>query len=134
VLFTRLDGQGQAGVGRGPTNGRYHLSSKSGRKDIRYKKHQGEHGHDEAEYLTLTEALTDLITRITSVGRDPSDYTVNVYSRRELVVKQLTGEYRVKSPTLAYAYAETKALLEKFKRANFTWKKSYEIGRLFSED
>ena len=93
--------------------------------------HAGERIADEAEYLTLISALTDMCQGITAAGRDPGKYSLTVYSRRELVVKQLIGTYRVKSPALQYTFAEAQGLLGRFKSVELVWKRGTEIEALF---
>ena len=130
VLCTHLDGQGQGSVGRGPASGRYQLwtrERKGYRGDVR---HPGEHAHEEGEYLTLIVALRDLIGRIEGKDRTPATYTVDVYSRRELLVKQIRGEYRVKAETLQPLHREARALLDRFERAEVLWRGSAEVIRL----
>jgi hypothetical protein len=93
--------------------------------------HAGEHAHDEGEYLTLLAALTDLAGRITRAGRDPANYTVTVYSGRELVVQQLTGGYQVKTPTFQLLHGQSYALIARFGRVDLIWKLTTAIKPLF---
>jgi hypothetical protein len=93
--------------------------------------HAGEHVHDEAEYLTLLAALTDLAGRITGAGRDPARYTVTIYSGRELVVVQLTRGYEVKAPALQLLHGQSCALIERFARVDLLWKQPSAIKSLF---
>lgn len=131
VLRTKLDGGGQPDVGRGPAAGFYHIWTKDGRSHEGKVSHQGERAHDEAEYLTLISALEYILDRIKSAGRSPSNYKLKIYSRRELMVKQITGEYKVKAPALQYVYAQARALLDQFKAPEVLWKRSNEIDKLF---
>jgi len=131
VLLTHINGGGQPGVGRGPGTGRYYLFANDGRNRQITVDHPGESIADEAEYLTLISALSDMCQRITAGGRDPANYSLTIYSRRELVVKQLTGAYRVKSPALQYTFAEAQGLLRRFKSVELIWKRGPEIEALF---
>lgn len=131
VLRTKLDGGGQPDIGRGSAAGTYHIWTKDGRSHEGQVSHQGEHAHDEAEYLTLISALEHILERITRAGRSPGNYTLKIYSRRELMVKQITGEYRVKAPALQYVYAQARVLLDQFKSPEVLWKRSNEIDKLF---
>ena len=69
--------------------------------------------------------------RIAAAGRDPANYSLTIYSRRELVVKQLLGTYRVKSPALQYTFAEAQGLLGRFKSVELVWKQGTDIQALF---
>ncbi|MGA7731292.1 MAG: RNase H family protein [Chloroflexia bacterium] len=130
AIYTHLDGGGQPSVGRGPCEGRFRLWVKDGRSREARVAHTGERTHDEAEYLTLIWALTDLLQKIQSAGRDPSTFTLTVYSRRELVVKQVTGIYKVRSQALQSHYLEARDLLGRFKNVEITWKQGSGIERL----
>jgi ribonuclease HI len=126
ILITRLSGQGQPGG-----MGEYHIRTKDGRTRTGQVTHLEADTVDEAEYHTLIAALTDLAARITAAGRDPSAYILAIYSRQELVVKQLTGAYRVKAAALQPLYAEARALLAGFRGAAVIWKPAGEWKSLF---
>ncbi|MEO6457054.1 MAG: RNase H family protein [Chloroflexia bacterium] len=115
IIQSKLDGGGKAGVTSAPSSGIYHLEAKNVRSHKGQIKHTGNRLPDEAEYLTLITALEDLTSRISSAGRSPSDYTLTVYSARELMVKQLSGVYKVKSPALQEVYKRVLTLLRAFK-------------------
>ena len=65
-----------------------------------------------AEYTALVAGLE----RAAELGLKRLD----VFSDSELLVKQMNGEYRVKSPDLQDLYAEAKALRAKFDRVTLT--------------
>jgi ribonuclease HI len=130
VLYTHIDGGGQPHVGIGPAVGRYQLWTKDGRGQRREVRHVGDHGHDEAEYLTLIAAMEDLLGRIARQGRDPSAYAVTIYTRRELVAKQLDGAFRVKAPALQPRYLQARALLDQFREVEVVWERSARIKAL----
>ncbi len=131
AIFTHLDGRGQPSVGRARCEGWFRLWVRSGKSRDARVVHTGERAHDEAEYLTLIGALADLGRKITEAGRDPGDFTLTVYSRRELVVKQLTGAYKVRSRALQNHHAEALDLLGRFKSVNLVWKQGNGIEKLF---
>lgn len=131
AIHTRLDGAGQPNVGRGPCEGRFRLWVRDGRSRDGRVAHSGERAHDEAEYLTLIWALADLTKKIAAAGRDPSNYTLTIYSRRELVVKQLTGVYKVRAQSLQNCYVEARESLGRFKNVSIVWKQGNGIERLF---
>jgi ribonuclease HI len=131
ALYTHLDGAGQPNIGRGPCEGRFRLWVRDGRSRDAHVTHSGERAHDEAEYLTLIWALADLTQRIAAAGHDPSNSTLTVYSRRELVVKQLIGIYKVRAQSLQNCYTEARELLGRFKSVEVVWKQGNSVERLF---
>jgi ribonuclease HI len=126
ILQTRLSGQGYPGG-----MGEYHIRARDGRTRTGQVTHLQAATADEAEYRTLIAALTDLAGRITAAGRDPAAYTLAIYSRQELVVKQLTGAYRVKAPALQPLYTEARTVLARFGVAGLIWKPASEWKALF---
>ncbi len=115
----------------GQSRGHYCLFAKDGRNRQTQVDHSGERGPDEAEYLTLIAALSHICSRIASGGRNTSAYSLTIYSRMELMVKQLRGEYRVKSPALQYTYVEAKDLISRFKCVEIVCKRGAGIEGLF---
>jgi ribonuclease HI len=126
ILQTRPAGERQPGG-----IGEYQIRAKDGRTRTGQVTHPQAGTVDEAEYRTLIAALADLTARITAAGRDPAAYTLAIYSRQELVVKQLTGTYRVKAPALQPLFAEARTLLARFRAAGLIWKPASEWKALF---
>ena len=117
----------------GPRQGEYKLWAKDGRSRSHTMSEAYEQAPDQAEYTILICALEQIAERMGKAGRTPSDYSLIVYSRQELMVKQLNGQYRVKAAALPNPYSEAKELLAKFKSASVAWKRSHEIISLFGE-
>jgi ribonuclease HI len=132
VLHTRMDAKQQS-AGTGIGTGTYRIWAKDGRSRDAEVRHRGQMLHDEAEYFTLISALSGMVERITARGSDPGDYVLTVYSGRELVVKQLAGEYRVKAVALQAPYADAQSLLKKFKRVEVIWKRGPELTAMLKE-
>lgn len=65
-----------------------------------------------AEYTALVRAL--------EVAADQGIRVLQVFSDSELLVKQMNGEYRVKSPELQELYREASALRKEFDRVTLT--------------
>lgn len=63
----------------------------------------GEQTNNAAEYMALLKALE----RVEPLGRP----AIDIVSDSELLVRQITGEYRVKSPTLAALYEQVQVRL-----------------------
>jgi ribonuclease HI len=132
VLHTRMDAKQQS-AGTGIGTGTYRIWAKDGHSRDAEVRHKGQMLHDEAEYFTLIAALSGMLERTTSSGSDPRDYALTVYSGRELVVKQLAGEYKVKAAALQAPYAEAQALLKRFKRVEVVWKRGPALTALLKE-
>lgn len=116
LLLTHFDGGNQTTVRSGPATGLYRLNTSKGRSYQTKVRHSGERIPDEGEYLTLLSALADLTERIKAAGRDPRRFTLTVFSGREIVTKQLTGAYQVKSQLLKTLYEQARGLLNQFER------------------
>jgi ribonuclease HI len=132
VLHTRMDAKQQS-AGTGIGTGTYRIWAKDGSSRDAEVRHKRQMLHDEAEYFTFIAALSGMLERITSGGSDPRDYALMVYSGRELMVKQLSGEYKVKAAALQAPYAEVRALIKKFKRVEVVWKRGPELTALLKE-
>lgn len=82
-----------------------------------------EHGsritNNEAEYLSLQAALEALAARVP----DPSRVAVTVYGDSQLVLQQLGGAWRVRTPSLAPFHAGAKAALRRFGAAKLVWQR-----------
>lgn len=130
VLCSYIDGNGRSSVGRGPASGRYQLWTSGGNGARASVTHAGECAADEAEYLTLIAALDDLLARIAAKQRDPTTFSLTIYSRRELVVKQLDGTYRARATSLQPLHARAQACLRRFAGVELIWKQGAAIERL----
>ena len=130
VVVTHIDAQGQPSVGHGPAEGRYQIWTRRGKGARNVVRHPGDHTADEAEYLTVLAALNDLIGRIESSGSDPGQYSLTMYSRREIVVMQLSGEYRVHADGLRHLQANASVCLHRFGHVELVWKQGPAIDQL----
>lgn len=134
IIQSKIDGGGKAGVTSAPSSGIYHLEAKNGRSYKGQITHSGNRLPDEAEYLTLITALEDLTSRISNAGRSPSDYTLTVYSARELMVKQLSGVYKVKSPALQEVYKRALNLLRAFKHVDIIQEQAKVLAGVLKQE
>ena len=72
----------------------------------------GDRTNNEAEYLALLRLLKLLASHIkASKGPHAADEDVRVYSDSEVLVKQLSGEYKVKEERLRKLWDEAKELM-----------------------
>jgi ribonuclease HI len=73
-----------------------------------------------AEYTGILSALETLLSLMGSDGRgEAGDATVVVKMDSLLVVKQMSGEYKIKHPNLIPLAARVKELSKKFKSVSF---------------
>ena len=73
----------------------------------RFSEYLDDATNNEAEYTALIEGL--------KYGLELKLININIYSDSELVVKQISGHYKVKNDRMKKLYKETYSLLSKFK-------------------
>ncbi|MFC1676948.1 phosphoribosylglycinamide formyltransferase [Planctomycetota bacterium] len=95
----------------GPGAAGFVISDKSGNKLAAKGLFIGKATNNVAEYTAVLEALKCAVNAGVKV--------VTVYSDSELVVKQINGQYRVKSPQLKPIFTQAKKLLCKFSSWKF---------------
>ena len=71
--------------------------------------------NNQAEYEALSAGLNDLLCRIRNTKHRTSDFTVKAYTDSKLIVNQLNGTYKVRSPNLQPLHEHTSALIRQFK-------------------
>lgn len=118
---------------KGPRQGEYRLWARDGRNRTHTLETAREQAPDEAEYTTLIHALDRIAAKIGTAGRKTSEYSLIVYSRMELMIKQLTGEYRVKAPALQNAYTEASSLIKRFKNVELQYRDGKAIKQMMQE-
>ena len=99
-----------------------------GREVRRIKKYLGRATNNEAEYRALLEAL--------KAAGELGACSVVVYSDSELLVRQLNGEYRVRSPRLVSLYGmvmHEASKFREFKLLHVPREKNREADRLANE-
>ena len=67
--------------------------------------------NNEAEYIALIRGLESLI--------ELKLFNVDIFSDSELVVKQISGEYKVKNPRMQVLHQEATSLFSKFEKWSF---------------
>jgi ribonuclease HI len=111
-----FDGGSQGNPGRG--YGSYAITrAKDGKRLLKRLELGDHHTSNEAEYDTLIAALLDLIGRIETACRDPSEFTLEVRGDSMLVIRQLQGKWRVNEPRLQERVARCLPLLKRFRSA-----------------
>ncbi len=130
VVFSALGRRGHRE--RQPQSlGRYYLWARDGRNRQGQVRHAEPYVPDRAEYLTLIAALSDLVGKITAARREPGQFTLTVYSRREPVIHQLAGLQPCRVPTATKPFAEALALLPRFQDVELFCREGEAIPALF---
>jgi len=113
-----FDGGSRGNPGDG--YGSYELRTRAGRRIERltFGKHVT---NNEAEYQTLIAALHDALAHLVASGADSKATTLAVRGDSQLVIFQVTGKWKVKTPHIRPLHADATALLARFKRADVQW-------------
>jgi ribonuclease HI len=115
-----------ASAGTGSGVGTYRIWDSEGRSRSGEVKHPGERLPDELEYMTLIAALEEL-------KDDAEGKALLLYTGRELVAKQLRGEYRVKAASLIEPYRHASELLRGFRRVDIEWKRGKDLDEIMRD-
>jgi ribonuclease HI len=113
-----FDGGSRGNPGEG--YGSYELRTRTERRIERLT--LGNHvTNNEAEYRTLIAALQDVLDCTIAASVDPKAVTVAVRGDSQLVIFQVLGKWKVKTPHIRPLHGEATALLARFKRADVQW-------------
>jgi ribonuclease HI len=82
------------------------------------EQYQGSLTNNQAEYMTLIEALKWLAAEL---GDDASRATVDIRGDSQLVIYQLTGKWKVKNARMIPLVEEAKQLLRRFGTTKIAW-------------
>ena len=118
--------------GNGAANegyGSYVLSTRDGRKET-IRLDLGTATNNEAEYQTLIAALKDLVGRIQRADRAPSGFSLLAHTDSQLMVGQLTQDWKVKAANLRPLVDEAKNLMQAFGRCDLVKVPRDEIVRV----
>ncbi len=77
--------------------------------------------NNEAEYGTLIAALKDVVARIIAEGRDPQSSSLAVRGDSQLVIYQVTGKWKVKTPHIRTLHRDATTLLNRFGATDIQW-------------
>jgi ribonuclease HI len=113
---------GGADPNPGKAYGSYHIRTRAGRERLESRLQFGDRmTNNQAEYLALKNGLEDLIRTVEKAGKQPENYSVEVFGDSSLVIKQLRGEWKVKDVKMLPLYDETIQLLRRFKKTSLNW-------------
>ena len=86
--------KGNPGLGYGS----YELRTCDDRARLERREYGDRITNNEAEYRTLIEGLSDVLATLRKAGKDPKTYRVRVQGDSQLVIRQITGQYKIKHP------------------------------------
>lgn len=113
-----FDGGARGNPGEG--YGSYELRTRTGRQ-IERLTFGNNVTNNEAEYQTLIAALHAVVNRLAASQADPKACTLAVRGDSQLVIFQVTGKWKVKTPHIRPLHAEATALLARFKHTDVQW-------------
>lgn len=113
-----FDGGARGNPGEG--YGSYELRSRA-RSHIERLEFGDHVTNNEAEYRTLITGLRDLTGRITTKGKHPSDYSLAIRGDSQLVIFQITGQWKVRNARIRPLHEEAMALLKQFGSLDIRW-------------
>lgn len=115
-----FDGGSKGNPGEG--YGSYALTRcDTGQRRIVRREFPGMVTNNEAEYMTLVDAVRTLSDKIREHGKEPADYSVEIRGDSQLVVKQVNGEWRARDDRMRALRNEALKYLEQFG----TWRLVY---------
>ncbi len=115
-----FDGGADPNPGKG--YGSYHIRTRAGRERLESRIQFGDYlTNNQTEYMALLHGLRDLVGTIEKAGKQPGNYTVDIWGDSSLVIKQLRGEWKVKDPKMTPLYEEAGNILKRFKRSRLNW-------------
>jgi ribonuclease HI len=89
--------------------------ARDGKQDLKRLEFGDGKTNNEAEYGALMAALQDLVGRIEAAGRDPHTFSIRIRGDSALVINQLNGQWKTRSPRMAALCVEAKGLLRRFR-------------------
>ena len=121
-----FDGGSLGNPGKG--YGSYEIAGPDGSVATRKVQFGNDMTNNQAEFRAVIAGLEDLLER---VGPRASALSVAVRGDSQLVIRGLTGEWRVKHPGLQPLHRQAADLLRRFKRVDVAWHPRRESVRSF---
>ena len=121
-----FDGGSLGNPGKG--YGSYEIAGPDGSVAARKVQFGNDMTNNQAEFRAVIAGLEDLLER---VGPRASSLSVAVRGDSQLVIRGLTGEWRVKHPGLQPLHRQAADLLRRFKRVDVAWHPRRESVRSF---
>ena len=127
-LLVVFDGGSEGNPGRG--YGSFHVEAPGRRPQLERREYEGAITNNEAEYLTLIAALEYILDVLGKSNRDPKQVELDIRGDSQLLVKQMKGEYKIKSPRLRELADRAHLLLRRLGRWHLTWHERAESVEL----
>jgi ribonuclease HI len=121
-----FDGGSLGNPGQG--YGSYEIAGPDGTVAARQVQFGNDMTNNQAEFRAVIAALEDLLER---VGPRSAALSVAVRGDSQLVIRGLTGEWRVKHPGLQPLYRRASDLLQRFGSVDLAWHPRRESVRTF---
>ncbi len=121
-----FDGGSLGNPGKG--YGSYEIAGQEGSVTARKVQFGNDMTNNQAEFRAVIAGLEDLLER---VGPRAGSLSVAVRGDSQLVIRGLTGEWRVKHPGLQPLHRRAADLLSRFKRVDVAWHPRRESVRTF---
>lgn len=86
--------------------------------------------NNEAEYMALIAGLEDAVRTLEAAGVDPQQARLHVRGDSQLVLEQVRGRWKVKTPHLQTLRDGAAALVARFGRSELTWHPRIESVRI----
>jgi ribonuclease HI len=110
-----FDGGSSGNPGQG--YGSYQLTVRGKTEPPKRLQFSAQHTNNEAEYDTLIAALEAIIRR----AKDPSRVELDIRGDSQLVIKQITGVWKIKDPRMQQRVRRVHALLAQLGSWRATW-------------
>lgn len=114
----------------GPTYGSYWVTSKALAQKPVQRMVWGEGTNNEAEYRSLIQGLLGVLDSIRKEGSDPKQVSLLVRGDSKLVLNQMAGLWKTKSPRMRALHAEALSLIEQFGEIQFVHQERKESVRI----
>ncbi len=121
-----FDGGSLGNPGKG--YGSYEIVGPDGRVAARQVEFGNDMTNNQAEFRALIAGLEDLLQR---VGPDAGSLSVAIRGDSQLVIRGLTGEWRVKHPGLQPLHRQASELVQRFGAVDLAWHPRRESVRTF---
>lgn len=107
-----FDGGSEGNPGFG--YGSYAVITRDGRQRIRRLDFEDGMTSNEAEYDTLIAALNEVAERVSTAGKRPADFSVEVRGDSNLVLRQVRGEWKARDERMRQRRDIVRSLLARF--------------------
>lgn len=109
--------KGNPGLGYGS----YELRTCDDRARLERREYGDQITNNEAEYRTLIEGLSDVLATLRKAGKDPKTYRVRVQGDSQLVIRQITGQYKIKHPGMQALHRQALDLAGQLGAVEWVW-------------